>query len=438
MHIMGKQKAFKKLHSTKKQLLTALVLSSILGMGFGAAPAWAESKTDQDTDSRTPLVSQVNGVGTVSNGSDTAVTDGLTAALAAWREAHEAVQLRQDSQGAGEVANSFTPVFTSSVDASYLGARQIPLLASITTPIAQTVPALVEADINAPASVLASAPPAERGAWSVEHDVDAKFTPYVMVGGHNLRYNTSSTVDTNGFNGELGFVKRIFEERHADTIMPFMEYGTGNYTSYKNGSRGDGSQRYIGAGLLVRRDQSNGVHYEGLVRGGHLSGDYSGNAGLYHANYDSGANYFAAHAGIGRIYHQDDNDYNLYGKLFYSYLSSDTVQLHSDVGSFDYELEPVTSLWTRLGFRWTKHLDPDVTSFYAGVGWDYEFNGKAKARYQDYTTPEASMKGSSEFLELGWQSKSNKNNPWGADVRVTGWHGVKQGFTYGVTITRRM
>ena len=216
---MGKQKAFKKLHSTKKQLLTALVLSSILGMGFGAAPAWAESKTDQDTDSRTPLVSQVNGVGTVSNGSDTAVTDGLTAALAAWREDHEAVQLRQDSQGAGEVANSFTPVFTSSVDASYLGARQIPLLASITTPIAQTVPALVEADINAPASVLASAPPAERGAWSVEHDVDAKFTPYVMVGGHNLRYNTSSTVDTNGFNGELGFVKRIFEERHADTII---------------------------------------------------------------------------------------------------------------------------------------------------------------------------------------------------------------------------
>ena len=86
-------------------------------------------------------VSQVNGVGTVSNGSDTAVTDGLTAALAAWREDHEAVQLRQDSQGAGEVANSFTPVFTSSVDASYLGARQIPLLASITTPIAQTVPA---------------------------------------------------------------------------------------------------------------------------------------------------------------------------------------------------------------------------------------------------------------------------------------------------------
>ena len=101
VHIMGKQKAFKKLHSTKKQLLTALVLSSILGMGFGAAPAWAESKTDQDTDSRTPLVSQVNGVGTVSNGSDTAVTDGLTAALAAWREDHEAVQLRQDSQGAG-------------------------------------------------------------------------------------------------------------------------------------------------------------------------------------------------------------------------------------------------------------------------------------------------------------------------------------------------
>ena len=254
---------------------------------------------------------------------------------------------------------------------------------------------------------------------------EAKFTPYVMLGGHNLRYNSSSTVDTNGFNGELGFCKAGFKKDYADTIMPFIEYGTGNYTSYKNGTRGDGSQRYVGAGILLRRDQENGVHYEGLVRAGRLNGDYAGRIAGYRTTYNSGAGYIAAHAGLGKIYRQDSNDYNLYGKFFYSHLGGDSVTLHSSLGSADYELDSVNSIWTRLGFRWTKHLDEDTTTFYAGLGWDYEFDGKATARYRDYTTPDASMKGSSEFLELGWQSKVTKENPWGADVRVTGWNGGK-------------
>ena len=83
--------------------------------------------------------------------------------------------------------------------------------------------------------------PGRRPGSREEREVEAKFTPYVMLGGHNLRYNSSSTVDTNGFNGELGFVKRVFKKDYADTIMPFIEYGTGSYTSYKNGSRGDGT-----------------------------------------------------------------------------------------------------------------------------------------------------------------------------------------------------
>ena len=98
----------------------------------------------------------------------------------------------------------------------------------------------------------------------------------------------------------------------------------------------------------------------------------------------------------------------------------------------------MNSYRTRLGFRWTKHLDEDVSSVYAGLGWDYEFDGEARAMYKTFSTPAPTFQGSSGFLELGWQSKVTKENPWGADVRITGWHGVKQGFTYGVTITRRM
>ncbi len=364
---------------------------------------------------------QTNASSTVSGGSDAAVTDGLQAALTAWAESHEAARLREDDHAALSMTGS--PYISSPAGMSL---RQGPVMAAASP--------LDAADAKNANVTLSAEEIAERE----EREVEAKFTPYVMLGGHNLRYNSSSTVDTNGFNGELGFVKRVFKKDYADTIMPFIEYGTGSYTSYKNGSRGDGSQRYVGAGILLRRDHDNGLHYEGLVRVGRLMGDYAGSIGGYRTTYNSSANYFAAHAGLGKIFRQDSNDYNLYGKFFYSHLGGDSVTLRSSLGSADYSLSSVNSYWTRLGFRWTKHLDEDTTSFYAGLGWDYEFDGKATARYRDYTTPDASMKGSSEFLELGWQSKVTKENPWGADVRITGWHGVKQGFTYGVTITRRM
>ena len=364
---------------------------------------------------------QANAASTVANGSDAAVTDGLQAALTAWAESHEAARLRDDDHNVMDMLG--TPYISSPAGMSL---RQGPVMAA-----ASPLDAADAKNANVTLS-------AEEITQRKEREVEAKFTPYVMLGGHNLRYNSSSTVDTNGFNGELGFVKRVFKKDYADTIMPFIEYGTGNYTSYKNGTRGDGSQRYVGAGILLRRDQVNGVHYEGLVRAGRLNGDYAGRIAGYRTTYNSGAGYIAAHAGLGRIYRQATNDYNVYGKFFYSHLGGDSVTLHSSLGSADYDLDGVDSIWTRLGFRWTKHLDEATTTFYAGLGWDYEFDGKATARYRDYTTPDASMKGSSEFLELGWQSKVTKENPWGADVRVTGWHGVKQGFTYGVTITRRM
>ena len=363
---------------------------------------------------------QSNASTTVAGGSDAAVTDGLQAALSAWSEAHEAARLREADPALGMTASPYT---------------SSPAGMSIRQGTSMAANSPLDAADAKNANVTLSE---EKIAQREEREVDDQFTPYVMLGGHNLRYNSSSTVDTNGFNGELGFVKRVFNKNSADTIMPFMEYGTGNYTSFKNGSRGDGSQRYVGAGILLRRDLDNGVHYEGLLRAGRLNGDYAGRIGSYRTTYNSGAGYIAAHAGLGKIFRQDTNDYNLYGKFFYSHLGGDSVTLHSSLGSADYELDSVNSYWTRLGFRWTKHLDEDTTTFYAGLGWDYEFDGKATARYRDYTTPDASMKGSSEFLELGWQSKVTKENPWGADVRVTGWNGVKQGFTYGVTITRRM
>ena len=282
-----------------------------------------------------------------------------------------------------------------------------------------------------------SAVAAYQAAWLEDHSIANKFTPYIVLGGHNLRYTTGSYVDTNGFNGELGFVKRNFHTSHIDTIMPFLEYGNGNYTGHQDsGARSDGNQRYVGAGILLRRDFNSGIHYEGMFRAGRINGDYAGLIDEHHASYKDSSPYMAAHLGIGKLVKHADNDFDYYARFFWTHLGADHTIVTSDLGQAPYSFDAVNSYRTRLGMRWTKHLHNDATAVYAGLGWDYEFDGEARAMYKSFSTPAPSLQGSSGFLELGWQSKVTKDNPWGADVRVTGWAGMQRGVTYSATISR--
>ena len=273
-------------------------------------------------------------------------------------------------------------------------------------------------------------------AWNFDTDTKGDFTPYLVVGGHDLRADTGSYVDTYGLNANLGFVKRTYQKGYTDTFMPFLEYGNGNYTSHlDDGARGDGNQRYIGAGLLARRDLASGTHYEALIHAGRTNGDFHGQIGKHLASYDTSAAYVSAMLGAGKIMKKNNHSMDYYGKVFWTHLGSDSVQMHSDLGTSQYDFDSINSYRTRLGFRWTKDVSP-TTSYYAGLAWNYEFGGDAQVRFGTFETPTAGVKGSSGLLELGWQSKIDKDHDWGADLHVTGWAGVQRGFTYSATVSR--
>ena len=265
------------------------------------------------------------------------------------------------------------------------------------------------------------------------------FTPYVTIGGQNMRYDTGSYVDSNGYAGNLGLVRRIANDNSVDTIMPFAEYGKGNYTSHlDNGSRGDGTQHYGGVGLLLRRDLNNGVYYQASLRAGVMDGDFRGALEGYHTTYDTHARYAGASLGLGRIYQQTDKDsVDVYGRFNYTHLTSDDVTLHNALGTADYNLDAADSYRTRLGARWTHNYQKNQ-SYYAGLGWDYEFDSTARATYDGLSTPSPESKGSSALLELGWKSDATKENPWGADLRVTGWAGKQRGLVFNASLTRRL
>lgn len=262
------------------------------------------------------------------------------------------------------------------------------------------------------------------------------FMPYASIGGFDLRHETGSYIDTAGLNANIGFARQYEREDYVDTLMPFFEYGRSNYTSHlDDGARADGDQHYTGAGVLYRRDRKDGLHYEALVRASHLSGDFKGKIDGYDASYDSGAPYIAAMAGLGKVVTRDTNSLDYYGKFFWTHLGSDNVRIDNTLGSSRYDFDSIDSYRTKLGVRWTKDIS-DIGSCYAGIGWDYEFDSKARASYRSFNTPSPSAEGSSGFLELGWKSRLTKENPWGADVNVTGWAGKQRGVTYTLSVSR--
>ena len=231
---------------------------------------------------------------------------------------------------------------------------------------------------NAGDIIAGSALHAAEGAWIENHDIEAKFVPYAIVGGYDLHYNTGSYIDSNGMAANVGFVRRSQHEGHIDTIMPFFEYGKSHYASYLDtGARGAGRQHYTGGGILLRRDFDSGLYYEGAVRAGYLKGDFHGMIAKSMSRYDSGAPYIAAQAGLGKIYTRNRDSYDIYGKFFYTYLGSNSAVVHSGYGDSKYDFDSINSYVTRLGMRWTRDFD-QIRSLYAGIGWDYEAGSKAR------------------------------------------------------------
>jgi len=231
---------------------------------------------------------------------------------------------------------------------------------------------------NAGDIIAGSALHAAEGAWIENHDIEAKFVPYAIVGGYDLHYNTGSYIDSNGMAANVGFVRRSQHEGHIDTIMPFFEYGKSHYASYLDtGARGDGRQHYTGGGILLRRDFDSGLYYEGAVRAGYLKGEFHGMIAKSMSRYDSGAPYIAAQAGLGKIYTRNRDSYDIYGKFFYTYLGSNSAVVHSGYGDSKYDFDSINSYVTRLGMRWTRDFD-QIRSLYAGIGWDYEAGSKAR------------------------------------------------------------
>ena len=251
--------------------------------------------------------------------------------------------------------------------------------------------------------------------------------PYAAANYGSMRQESGSYVDVDSANFNIGFAKEVKNSNGTLLFGPMVEYGRGNYESHlDDGTVGTGTGQSFGVGVMARQTNDNGFYYEGSLRYGKSTSTYSSNNLLAGKtiSYDNSANYWGAHAGVGKVVElSGDNSLDLYGKLFYTRQGASSVNVDGDTLDFS----AVNSKRSRIGFRYI-HGTSKVRSVYAGLAWQYEFDGAAHATANGFSTPSPSVKGSSGMLELGVLI-APKASPVSFDLGVSGWAGKQKGYS---------
>lgn len=247
-----------------------------------------------------------------------------------------------------------------------------------------------------------------------------------------MRAETGSYADTKGYNLSLGWAKEQNVKAGKLLFTPFVEYGKGSYDSYlDDGTHGSGKISYLGGGVMGRIEKANGIWAEAALHAGRAQSDYAGSifAGTT-SRYDGSSGYYAAHFGIGKMRKIGTSDgLNTYLRYFYSKQDGMSTQLNTGE---DYDFGAVASHRLRLGFTYS-HRENAGKELYAGLAYEYEFDGTATASYQGFNAPSPSLTGGSVMVELGYRF-APKGSRVSYDLHMTGWQGKRRGMTGGAQV----
>lgn len=249
------------------------------------------------------------------------------------------------------------------------------------------------------------------------------------------------TVDVDGTNMLAGLAWRSTTGAGSFTYGVFAEHGEGSYDTYANingtSLHGEGDTDYTGGGILARMDfngSKNGHGYlEASGRVGNADTDYT-NSGLRDAyvraaSYSTDGTYYGAHIGAGYVQKLDEkSSIDWYGKLLWARLEGGSADLSTGEHlTFD----DADSLRLRIGGRWN-YAASDFVSYYAGLGYEYEFDGEASGFTNGLALGDEDLTGGSGVAELGISFKPSKNSPFSLELNLAGFTGEREGFRGGV------
>ena len=280
--------------------------------------------------------------------------------------------------------------------------------------------------------------------------------PFFVIDGSSNRYKTGSHADVDGFNMAVGLATGFeLADKHPVTIGAFFEYGRGTYDTYNSFANyasvhGDGDTHYTGGGVLGRIDfagtglglvkkldagQADGLYAEASFRAGHIDTDFDTDDILGEfgegSDYDSGADYYGLHGGIGYVMNFDErNSVDVYGRYFWTKIDSETV----DVGRDRLHFDEADSSRLRIGTRYTMIYNQQLKP-YVGIAYDHEFDGEVAARAYGLKLDKPSLEGDTGIFEAGISMKPVSTiDALSVDVSGQGFIGRREGGGGGLKI----
>jgi autotransporter-associated beta strand protein len=274
----------------------------------------------------------------------------------------------------------------------------------------------------------------EKGLWG------SGLQPFYAHSAGRLRHNTGSHVNTQGYNFIAGAVAGFRSSAGDAMAGAFFEYGKGEYDTYNSFTSGqvtgDGNTHHRGAGFFGRIDVKDGYYVEGSVRRGQVDtkyqSDYLRDAFGTRAAYTSKTAYTGAHLGAGKLWPlkgiSEKLSLDTYGQALWTRQDGDTVTLSTgERVSFS----RVSSERLKAGAR-VRYDFSDRSAAYAGIAYDHEFAGKAKAKLTDFNgaeIPVPKMTGGTGIVELGFLVTPSASSPVAVDLGIQGYAGKREGVT---------
>ena len=280
--------------------------------------------------------------------------------------------------------------------------------------------------------------------------------PFFVIDGSSNRYETGSHANVDGFNMAVGLATGFeLADKHPVTLGAFFEYGRGTYDTYNSFANyasvhGDGDTHYTGGGVLGRIDfagtglglvnkldagQADGLYAEASFRAGHLDTDFDTDDLLGEfgegSDYDSGADYYGLHGGVGYVMNFDErNSVDVYGRYFWTKIDSETV----DVGRDRLHFDEADSSRLRIGTRYTMIYNQQLKP-YVGIAYDHEFDGEVAARAYGLKLDKPSLEGDTGIFEAGISMKPVSTiDALSVDVSGQGFIGRREGGGGGLKI----
>ena len=280
--------------------------------------------------------------------------------------------------------------------------------------------------------------------------------PIFVIDGSSNRYKSGSHADVDGFNMAVGLATGFeLADKHPVTLGAFFEYGRGTYDTYNSFANyasvhGDGDTHYTGGGVLGRIDfagtglgrvnkleagQADGLYAEASFRAGHIDTDFDTDDILGEfgegSDYDSGADYYGLHGGVGYVMNFDErNSLDVYGRYFWTKIDSETV----DVGRDRLRFDDADSSRLRIGTRYTMIYNQQLKP-YVGIAYDHEFDGEVAARAYGLKLDKPSLEGDTGIVEAGISMKPVSTiDALSVDVTGQGFIGRREGGGGGLKI----